>query len=150
MPQARVAITGIGVVSTFGVGRDCYWHALRDGRSGTRAITDFDTSSFPCRVAAAVPPVDISMATPLAGEQGPRETRADPNTNDYNPPDASTSGKEKVFIWGRPAFVGAKATGQDAQVYLMVADLPSYSSSGSVNFTSARPTLIDVGVTVAR
>jgi 3-oxoacyl-[acyl-carrier-protein] synthase II len=51
----RVAITGIGVVSPFGVGRECYWAGLRDGRSGVRAITDFDASMFACGVAAAVP-----------------------------------------------------------------------------------------------
>jgi 3-oxoacyl-(acyl-carrier-protein) synthase len=38
----RVAITGIGVVSPFGVGRDCFWRQVSQGRSGTRAITDFD------------------------------------------------------------------------------------------------------------
>jgi 3-oxoacyl-[acyl-carrier-protein] synthase II len=53
----RVAITGIGVVSPFGVGRECYWAGLRDGRSGVRAITDFDASMFACGVAAAVPPL---------------------------------------------------------------------------------------------
>jgi 3-oxoacyl-[acyl-carrier-protein] synthase II len=52
----RIAITGIGVVSTFGVGRETFWDHVRRGMSGTRAITDFDTSSYPCRVAAAVPP----------------------------------------------------------------------------------------------
>jgi 3-oxoacyl-[acyl-carrier-protein] synthase II len=52
----RIAITGIGVVSTFGVGRERFWDHVRRGVSGTRAITDFDTSSYPCRVAAAVPP----------------------------------------------------------------------------------------------
>jgi 3-oxoacyl-[acyl-carrier-protein] synthase II len=52
----RIAITGIGVVSTFGVGREIFWDHVRRGASGTRAITEFDASSYPCRVAAAVPP----------------------------------------------------------------------------------------------
>lgn len=51
----KVAITGIGVVSTFGVGRERFWREVSRGTSGTRAITDFDASSYPCRVAAAVP-----------------------------------------------------------------------------------------------
>jgi 3-oxoacyl-[acyl-carrier-protein] synthase II len=51
-----IAITGIGVVSTFGVGREIFWDHVRRGVSGTRAITEFDASTYPCRVAAAVPP----------------------------------------------------------------------------------------------
>ena len=52
----RIAISGIGVVSTFGVGRETFWDHVRHGVSGTRAITAFDASTYPCRVAAAVPP----------------------------------------------------------------------------------------------
>ncbi|MFM8532755.1 MAG: beta-ketoacyl-[acyl-carrier-protein] synthase family protein [Acidimicrobiia bacterium] len=79
MAQPRVAITGIGVVSAFGAGREAFWNAVSTGRSGTRAITDFDASAYPCQVAAPVPTtVDISSAMPLDGELGPKETRADP------------------------------------------------------------------------
>ena len=74
----RVAITGIGVVSTFGVGREAYWDAIRRGQSGTRAITDFDASTYPCRVAAAAPALDISHGMRLAGEINGRESKADP------------------------------------------------------------------------
>jgi 3-oxoacyl-[acyl-carrier-protein] synthase II len=66
------------VVSAFGAGRDPFWNAIRCGRSGTRAITEFDVSTYPCRVAAPVPPVDIAAAAPLAGEPGPRDAHADP------------------------------------------------------------------------
>jgi 3-oxoacyl-[acyl-carrier-protein] synthase II len=51
----KIAITGIGVVSTFGVGRETFWDHVSRGVSGTRAITDFDVSTYPCRVAAPVP-----------------------------------------------------------------------------------------------
>jgi 3-oxoacyl-[acyl-carrier-protein] synthase II len=78
LKQQRVAITGIGVVSAFGAGREAFWDAIRNGRSGTRAITEFDVSTYPCRVAAPVPPVDMSAAMPLDGEPGPREAHADP------------------------------------------------------------------------
>jgi 3-oxoacyl-[acyl-carrier-protein] synthase II len=50
-----VAITGIGVVSPFGVGRAVFWDHITRGVSGTRAITDFDAQDLPCRVSAAVP-----------------------------------------------------------------------------------------------
>lgn len=78
MRQPRVAITGIGVVSAFGAGREAFWDAIRAGKSGTRAITDFDASTYPCQVAAPVPPIDMSAAAALDGELGPRESRADP------------------------------------------------------------------------
>ena len=47
-----------------------FWDAIRRGQSGTRAITDFDASTYPCQVAAPVPPVDIASAMPLDGEHG--------------------------------------------------------------------------------
>ena len=63
----RVAITGIGVVSPYGVGRDRFWQHVRQGCSATRAITDFDASAFPCTVAAPVPAVSIDDAVTIAG-----------------------------------------------------------------------------------
>ena len=79
MGATRVVISGIGVVSTFGVGRECFWENVRRGVSGTRAVTEFDVSSYPCQVAAPVPPVTIDQAQPLDGEhQNGHESRADP------------------------------------------------------------------------
>src|SRR6187399_3029441 len=78
----RVAITGIGVVSPFGVGRDRFWRHVRRGCSGTRAIVDFDTSAYPCAVAAPVPPVTIDDALVIEGrapdDRGERNGKADP------------------------------------------------------------------------
>ena len=48
----RIVISGIGVVSPFGIGREAFWRAVSNGCSGTRAITEFDASEFACRVAA--------------------------------------------------------------------------------------------------
>ena len=73
----RVVISGLGVVSPFGAGRDCFWRNVSGGVSGTRAITEFDASSYPCRVAAWVPPVSIEGAVPLEGDNG-LDSRADP------------------------------------------------------------------------
>jgi 3-oxoacyl-[acyl-carrier-protein] synthase II len=67
MPSApRVAITGIGVVSPYGVGRDRFWQHVSRGCSATRAITDFDASAFACTVAAPVPTVSIDDAIEIA------------------------------------------------------------------------------------
>jgi 3-oxoacyl-(acyl-carrier-protein) synthase len=46
MSGPRVVISGIGVVSTFGVGRECFWHHVSRGISGTRAVTEFDVSTL--------------------------------------------------------------------------------------------------------
>jgi 3-oxoacyl-[acyl-carrier-protein] synthase II len=73
----RVVISGIGAVSPFGVGRDRYWDHVSRGVSGTKAITQFDVSSYPCQVAAWVPPVSIADA-PLLDGDGEIESRADP------------------------------------------------------------------------
>jgi 3-oxoacyl-[acyl-carrier-protein] synthase II len=74
---AGVVITGIGVVSPFGVGRECFWRHLSHGCSATRAITQFDASAYPCQVAAAVPEISIDAALPLEGDDE-RDGRADP------------------------------------------------------------------------
>ena len=73
----RVVISGIGVVSPFGAGRDCFWRNVSRGVSGTRAITQFDASTYPCRVAASVPPVSIEAAALLEGDDE-SDGRADP------------------------------------------------------------------------
>ena len=79
MPAPRIVISGIGVVSTYGIGRDVFWDAVSRGVSGTRAISAFDATGFPCRVAADVPPVDISAAVSVDGEDAADwEPRADP------------------------------------------------------------------------
>ena len=75
----RIVISGIGVVSCFGIGRERFWQAMSAGRSGTRRIDEFDVSTFPCQVAAPVPAVSIEDAQALAGEEpGGFESRADP------------------------------------------------------------------------
>jgi 3-oxoacyl-[acyl-carrier-protein] synthase II len=58
----RVVISGIGVVSPYGVGRDRFWSGISCGCSATRTIADFDASRFPCTVAAPVPAISIDDA----------------------------------------------------------------------------------------
>ena len=75
----RIVITGIGVVSPFGVGRERFWDAVSRGCSGTRAITEFDASEFACRVAAPVGHVTIDDVPALAGDDvWDADYRADP------------------------------------------------------------------------
>jgi 3-oxoacyl-[acyl-carrier-protein] synthase II len=69
-PPPRVAITGIGVVSPFGLGRDRFWQSIRHGCSATRMVTEFDVSDLPSQVAAPVPHVTIDDAVELADRAG--------------------------------------------------------------------------------
>ncbi len=50
-----VVITGLGVVAPNGLGKEAYWHALANGKSGIRSISKFDPSPFPCRIAGEIP-----------------------------------------------------------------------------------------------
>ncbi len=75
----RIVISGIGVVSPFGVGRERFWQCVSKGCSGTRAITEFDASDLACRVAAPVTGVTTADLPELEGDDNQdEEYRADP------------------------------------------------------------------------
>ncbi|MCX5708287.1 MAG: beta-ketoacyl-[acyl-carrier-protein] synthase family protein [Candidatus Omnitrophica bacterium] len=42
----RVVITGLGAVSSIGIGKDAFWEGLINGRSGISEVTAFDTTAF--------------------------------------------------------------------------------------------------------
>jgi len=46
MKQLRVVVTGIGVVTPIGTGRERFWTNLLDGRSGIGPVRSFDTSAY--------------------------------------------------------------------------------------------------------
>jgi 3-oxoacyl-[acyl-carrier-protein] synthase II len=50
----RVVVTGIGLVSSLGIGTDANWQAIRAGRSGIGTITKFDATQFATRIAGEV------------------------------------------------------------------------------------------------
>ena len=50
----RVVVTGIGLVSSLGIGTDANWAALGAGRSGVGTITKFDASQFATQIAGEV------------------------------------------------------------------------------------------------
>jgi len=69
----RVVITGLGAVSAIGVGRDAYWESLKEGRSGIKKISSFDTTSYPCDVAGEI--TDFDPADFMTTQQARRIDR---------------------------------------------------------------------------
>ncbi|MBK7773194.1 MAG: beta-ketoacyl-[acyl-carrier-protein] synthase family protein [Sandaracinaceae bacterium] len=61
-----VAITGWGAVSALGVGRAALWPALRDGRTGIRAIERFSTEALTVHRGGCVPGYDAPDESPAA------------------------------------------------------------------------------------
>lgn len=54
----RVVVTGLGVISPIGTGKDAYWKALREGVSGVDTVTRFDVTDFATQIAAEVKDFD--------------------------------------------------------------------------------------------
>lgn len=50
MKSDSVVITGLGVLSCNGMGRESYWDAIQRGATGIRPITRFDASDLPCQI----------------------------------------------------------------------------------------------------
>ncbi len=67
--MTRVAVTGLGVVSPVGSGREGFWRNLTAGRSGIGPITLFDASALPVRIGGEVKGLDtagLARRFPLA------------------------------------------------------------------------------------
>ena len=62
----RIAVTGIGLVSALGWGAEANWAAMREGRSGVRPITRFDTEGLKTRFAACVDLPEDAPGAPLS------------------------------------------------------------------------------------
>ncbi len=54
----RVVVTGIGLLTPLGQGREITWKAILAGKSGAGRITTFDPEGYACQVACEVPRVD--------------------------------------------------------------------------------------------
>src|SRR6185312_1946892 len=57
----RAVITGMGVVSPNGIGKDAFCRAILDGKSGVKRITRFDASDLPVQIAGEVSDFDESV-----------------------------------------------------------------------------------------
>src|SRR5205807_2522776 len=54
----RVALTGLGVITPIGTGKDAFWTGLMEGRSGVRRITAFDPAPYDTQIAGEIPGFD--------------------------------------------------------------------------------------------
>jgi len=55
---SRVVITGMGVVSPNGIGKEAFCRAILAGKSGVKRISRFDPSCLPVHIAGEIPEFD--------------------------------------------------------------------------------------------
>ena len=91
----RVVITGMGVVSPNGIGREAFCRATLSGKSGVKRISRFDPSNLPVHIAGEIPEFDelawvdarerkhVSRVVPLAiaaSTEALKDARLDPSS----------------------------------------------------------------------
>jgi 3-oxoacyl-[acyl-carrier-protein] synthase II len=69
MKNKRIVITGLGVLSPNGIGKEDFWEALKEGRSGIKPISRFDTSAFKSKLGGEINDFD---PTDFLGTKGLR------------------------------------------------------------------------------
>ena len=52
--QRRVVVTGVGLLTSVGIGTKPVWEAIKGGINGIGPITAFDATDFNCRIAGEV------------------------------------------------------------------------------------------------
>src|SRR5271170_2137470 len=66
----RVVVTGVGVISSLGIGSAAFWANLLAGKTGIRRIAGFDPGGFPCQIAGEVPAFKIGDYVPKSYRKG--------------------------------------------------------------------------------
>jgi 3-oxoacyl-[acyl-carrier-protein] synthase II len=61
MPERRVVITGMGVVTPIGNDLETFWSNLKNGVSGIRMIDAFDTTEYDCKIGGQVRDFDPKL-----------------------------------------------------------------------------------------
>lgn len=56
--KKRVVITGLGIITPSGIGKDIVWQNVKEGKSFITQITKFDTSKFPVKIAGEIKNLD--------------------------------------------------------------------------------------------
>ncbi len=70
MNSRRVVVTGIGVISPNGLGREEFWRNTKAGRSGVRRISRFDCTGQPVQIAGEVVGFDPLQYLPARELEG--------------------------------------------------------------------------------
>ena len=52
--MGRVAVTGLGAVSSIGIGKNAFWDSLLEGKSGISPVTLFDTAKYQRHIAGQI------------------------------------------------------------------------------------------------
>lgn len=52
--RRRAVITGLGIIAPNGIGKEAFWNALKEGKSGIVKITRFDASTYSTHIAGEV------------------------------------------------------------------------------------------------
>ncbi|MFH1877556.1 MAG: beta-ketoacyl-[acyl-carrier-protein] synthase family protein [Candidatus Omnitrophota bacterium] len=65
----RIVITGIGVLSSTGIGKNAFWDSLKNGISGIKPVTLFDTSNLRSKLAGEITDFDPEA---ILGKKGLR------------------------------------------------------------------------------
>ncbi len=55
----RVVITGLGIISSIGIGREAFWENCLKGTSGIKPVQRFDVSSYRSRLGGHLPEIDF-------------------------------------------------------------------------------------------
>ena len=50
----KVVITGIGVITPVGIGKDSFWESTSTGKSGISTISRFNTDNYPTKIAGEI------------------------------------------------------------------------------------------------
>ncbi len=74
MKKRRVVVTGVGIISPNGVGKEACWQGMVNGVSAIKRVTEFDVSMFNTRIAAQARDFD-PMALGLTREEVVRMDR---------------------------------------------------------------------------
>jgi 3-oxoacyl-[acyl-carrier-protein] synthase II len=54
MRKKRIVITGMGVLAPNGIGKETFWQSCKEGRSGIKPITRFDTEGYNSTIAGEI------------------------------------------------------------------------------------------------
>lgn len=56
--RKRVVVTGVGAITTYGIGAEVFWDSLLAGKSGIDKVASFDTTEYPSKVGSEVKDFD--------------------------------------------------------------------------------------------